>query len=239
LRINLTSCISVKYDLPLLPYFIEHYRELDIHKFILIFNSSEEFSFEDINPLLLPIQDKVEIHKWVGDFNMRDKIDLLNEYAHGDYIITADVDELQAWGEPLKFYADKNLVVWGKLRDRENTQEVLSTISSGSLFEQFPRITNRSDWGPLSHKPCLFPSKFKLLSPHHLESNVPNYDNPIPIDHFRWIRGRLEKSYERLDTYERLNKEGIKPKYFYRSFPRRDLFKVIYTFDPESKRNLI
>ena len=53
--ITLTSCISVDYDLPFLPHFINHYSKLEIDTYLLIFHSKNEFNFSEIHKTLKPI----------------------------------------------------------------------------------------------------------------------------------------------------------------------------------------
>jgi len=229
--ITLTSCISVDYDLDFLPHFIKHYEKFGIDKYKFIFHSSEEFRILDYFYLVEDINYKVEIVKWVGIFNAQDKIEHLNKLQTEGYIITADVDEHHHFNLPF----DTSKVVWGKLQDRECVENNLPELSSDDLQSQFPLITNKSDWGRSLYKPCCYPFNFKLLSPHHLERHEPNSDDVITIDHFRWVKGRLEKSIERLSNYNKLNKQGKRMYKFYRKFPVKDLHNVINEYGDDTK----
>lgn len=234
--ITLTSCISVDYDLALLPHFVKHYSKLKIDKYKFIFHSKYKFYPSKFEHLLEPLKSKVEISTWVGEFNASDKVDRLNALQTEGLILTADVDELQIWDRPLdkyfrifyyikSFFSKKKRVVWGFLRDRESKDSNLPFVSSVNLEEQFPIISNKSKWGRSAYKPCLFPYNVRLSSPHHLEGYEPK--GPfIDVDHYRWISGRLEKSIERVNTYRKLNKQGKKLEEF-GFFPTQGLQNVI------------
>lgn len=222
--ITLTSCISVDYDLDFVPHFIEHYSNLDIDRFKLILHSNREFNILDHFHLFKPVHKKVELIKWVGGFNAQDKVDKLNELQTEGHIITTDVDEFQVWKNPIK---QSTGVIWGKLRDREPTVNNLPEITTDNIYQQFPLVTKKSNWGRGLFKPCLYPHTLKLLSPHHLQDNEPDEANYIDIDHFRWAQGRLEKSIERLENYKTLNNQGRRMYKYYHRFPTTDLQNVI------------
>ena len=218
--ITLTSCISVEYDLPLLPHFVKHYNKLDIDYYKLIFHSKYKFYPSKFEHLLEPLKSKVEISTWVGEFNASDKMDRLNALQTEGLILTADVDEFQIWDRPLEG------TVWGYLRDRESTNPNLPFVSSVNLEEQFPIISDKSKWTKrIATKPCLFPYNVRLSSPHHLAGFEPK-GRFIDVDHYRWISGRLEKSIERVNTYRKLNKHGKKLEEF-GFFPTQGLQNVI------------
>lgn len=217
--ITLTSCISVDYDLPLLPHFVKHYSKLDIDRYKFIFHSKYKFYVSKFNHILKPIKDKVEIFTWIGEFSCDQKMDKLNQLQTEGLILTADVDEYQIWDRPLEG------IVWGKLRDRESLDSSLSYISDKELEEQFPIISDKSKWGRNLMKPCLFPYDIKFTSPHHLENIEPS-DDYIDVDHYRWVSGRLEKSIERVETYRKINKQGKKLEEF-GFYPTKGLQDVI------------
>ena len=217
--ITLTSCISVDYDLPLLPHFVKHYSKLDIDRYKFIFHSKYKFYVSKFNHILKPIKDKVEIFTWVGEFSCDQKMDKLNQLQTEGLILTADVDEYQIWDRPLEG------IVWGKLRDRESLDSSLSYISDKELEEQFPIISDKSKWGRNLMKPCLFPYDIKFTSPHHLENIEPS-DDYIDVDHYRWVSGRSEKSIERVKTYRKINKQGRKLEEF-GFYPTKGLQEVI------------
>jgi hypothetical protein len=200
--IKLISCVGIDYDLQLLPHFLKHYSKLDIEIFHLIIHSNSDFDIDKFaNPKL-----NLKLEKWVGKFDGVTKTNKLNqiiEQTEQPLILMADVDEFQIWDRPLEGY------VWGRLRDREAPGEELIEISDKNIEEQFPLITKRTLWADLD-KPCLFPSTDRLLSPHHLRDNKNTRTNLIDIDHYRWAKGRIEKSIERRETYNKLNKQGVR-----------------------------
>ena len=225
--ITLTSCISVDYDLPFLPHFINHYSKLEIDTYLLIFHSKNEFNFSEIHKTLKPISHKTISTSWIGDFDAATKIDKLNELQSSGYILTTDIDEFQIYDKPLSDYILEKEIIWGKLRDRETPDSNLATITNENLNLQFPVVSSKSNWGRGLFKPCLYPAKYKLLSPHHLTRSEPNEDDVIKIDHFRWVKGRLEKSIERLKNYNKLNDKGVTWYKYYNRFPTIDLQNVI------------
>lgn len=198
--IKLISCIGIDYDLKLLPHFLKHYSKLDIEIFHLIIHSNSDFNIDELyNP-----EYNLRLVKWVGQFDGVTKTNLLNkiiEQTEQPLILMADVDEFQVWDRPLEG------CVWGTLRDREAPGEQLIEVTEEKIEDQFPLITNRTLWSDLD-KPCLFPSTDRLLSPHHLRDNKNPRTNLIDVDHYRWIKGRIEKSKERKEIYTKLNKEG-------------------------------
>ena len=224
--ITLTSCISVDYDLPFLPHFVSHYSRLKIDTFLLIFHSKKEFNFKEIHETLKPIGHKTISTSWIGEFDAVTKIDKLNELQSSGYILTTDIDEFQIYDKPLSDYIMQKEVIWGELRDRETADSKLTSITNENLNLQFPIISDKSDWGRSKIKPCLYPAKYKLLTPHHLSENEPVNDFII-VDHFRWVKGRLEKSIERIETYKKLNRERKKIEHFFGKYPTTDLQNVI------------
>lgn len=220
--ITLTSCISIDYDLPLLPHFVKHYSKLEIDYYKLIFHSKYKFYNSKFDHLLKPLGSKVEIYTWVGQFNATDKMNRLNALQTEGLILTADVDEFQVWNKPLEG------IVWGHLRDRESNNSNLPLISSVDLEDQFPVISDKSNWKRSAYKPCLFPYNIRLSSPHHLDGYQPSGEF-IDVDHYRWVSGRLEKSIERVETYRKFNKEGKKLEEF-GFYPTEGLQNVIDEF---------
>lgn len=203
--IKLISCIGLDFDSQLLPHFIEHYRKLDIDSFHLILHSKNDFDIDQYKTLT----NNLILDKWVGVFDGVTKTNKLNVIIRDtteSHILMADVDEFQIWDNSLK---SNDGVVWGILQDRESTNKKLNEVTTENLEDQFPLETQRTKWDP--KKPCLFPSTDKLLSPHHLRDN--QYKDEyliIKVNHYRWIKGRLEKSKERDKVYNELNKKGVK-----------------------------
>jgi hypothetical protein len=205
MTIKLISCVGIDYDIALLPHFIEHYSKLDIDTFHFIIHSKSQFNLNEFYNTNINLR----LDKWVGKFDGVTKTNKLNniiEKTKEDYIVLADVDEFQIWDKPLKSY---NKAVWGTLQDRESKDKSLTEVKPGNLEEQFPLITERTLWKDLD-KPCLFPSSDRLLSPHHLEINKNPKKDLIKVNHYRWVKGRLEKSIERKSIYKELNKKGYK-----------------------------
>lgn len=210
--IKLISCISLDYDLQLLPHFLKHYCKLDIDVFHFILHSNQ-YSNLDIEKLydeyFGKVTQKLILENWSGVFDGITKTNKLNRIIQSSkesHIVMADVDEFQEWKKPLKESGD---LIWGKLRDRESTDKKLNPVSEGLIFDQFPLITSKT-WWPNLFKPCLFPSSDILRDPHRLKVNTNPQKDIINIDHFRWIEGRLEKMIERKSNYETLRKQGAR-----------------------------
>lgn len=179
---------------------------MDIDIIHLILHSKIDFNIEQYN---LKYKNVV-FEKWVGPFDGVTKTDKLNkiiEESTENYIMTADVDEFQIWDSPVKDFLKTSDFRWGLLQDRESKNKKLTDVTSEPLEIQFPLITKRTIWDDL-HKPCIFPSKDRLLTPHHLRDNTNNMKNIILINHYRWISGRLEKTKERKERYIYLNEIG-------------------------------
>ena len=232
-RIELTCCISVDYDMKFLPHFLQHYSNT-VNKFSFIFHSSNDFNVDPFYDYFKTLSyfRTFNTEKWVGRFNAIDKVDLLNELSvksKHDYILTADVDEFQIWDKKAHF--SKKDIVWGTLRDRESLSKTLPDITSKDIFKQFPLTTNRTQWGDQNHKPCLFPSGTLLSTPHNIVgAKMAGAFPHLTIEHFRWAKGRLEKSEERLANYKKLNKEGKKwthKQNVYNNLPITDLVNRI------------
>jgi len=212
ISIKLISCIGLDYDRPLLSHFLKHYRALHIDHIHLIIHKKTDFKCKEVyNEIKEIIGDtNLTLVKWVGLFDGVTKTHKLNKIIEGsleDYIMMADVDEHQVWDSPIREYLKDNNFRWGKLQDRESAKKELIEITDKPLLEQFPLVTNRTVWTDL-YKPCIFPSHDRLTSPHHLKVNTNNKKDIIEIDHYRWIKGRLEKTKERKEHYTELNKTG-------------------------------
>ena len=203
--INLTSCISYDYDLPLVPHFIEHYNKLDIDFFRIIIHSKSNFELKKLIKTFEPVKHKLDLIPWVGKFDWKEKVKLLNENTGGDYTLTADVDEFQIWDNSLRDSIKEREIIWGQLYDRETNDGKLADIKEGRLEQQFPITSFKSKWEYKDYKfkPCLYPSTYKLIQPHNLNEYNLGLDknNTIIINHYRWIKGRYEKSIERLNNY--------------------------------------
>lgn len=233
--ITLTSCISVDYDLAFVPHFVEHYEKLQLNSYKIILHSSRSFKLQSVQHLFKPIQDKLHLFKWVGEFNALDKINKLNKLVTDNYVLTSDIDEFQVWDKPPHSFSN---VVWGKLRDREPIVNRLPELSQDYIQDQFPLVTNKTKWGRSNFKPCLYPAKLKLLSPHHLSNSEPDESKFINIDHYRWVKGRLEKSIERLETYLKYNCEKRPTLPNYTKYPTRDLQNVIDEYGEHKKTTI-
>ena len=144
MAITLTSCISVDYDLPLLPHFVNHYSKLEIDTFLLIFHSKNEFDFPKIHNILKPLGLKTICTSWIGNFDAATKIKKLNELQSSGYILTTDVDEFQIYDKPLSEVIKEKEIIWGKLRDREPKVNNLPKINKDDIQSQFPLITKKS-----------------------------------------------------------------------------------------------
>jgi len=238
MAITLTSCISVDYDLPFLPHFVNHYSKLEIDTFLLIFHSKSEFNFSKIHKILKPLGLRTICTSWVGNFDAATKIKKLNELQSSGYILTTDVDEFQIYDKPLSEVIEEKQIIWGKLRDREPKINNLPKINEDDIQSQFPLVTIKSNWGRGLFKPCIYPSNYKLLSPHHLTNSEPDEDDVIDIDHFRWVDGRLEKSIERLKNYNKLNDKGVTWYKYYNRFPTIDLHNVIDEYGSNTKTKI-
>lgn len=204
--ITLISCIGLDYDSQLLPHFIRHYSKLDIDHFHFILHSKSEFdtaAYENMLPNLT-------LEKWVGNFDGVTKTVKLNkviESVNTEYVMMADVDEFQIWETSVKEYLKVNEFRWGLLRDRESVDKKLVKVTNEDLHKQFPLITNRTTWSNL-YKPCVFSSTDRLISPHHVMFAKNDFRDIIPIDHYRWIDGRMKKTKERKEHYSKLNQSG-------------------------------
>tara|TARA_R100001015_G_C4552281_1_gene113876 strand:- start:123 stop:812 length:690 start_codon:yes stop_codon:yes gene_type:complete len=206
--INFTSCISYDYDLPLLPHFINHYNKLDIDFFRIIVHSKNEINLQTLLKTFQPIKHKLDLIPWVGKFDWKQKINLLNNNTGGDYTLTADVDEFQIWDTSLRDSIKEKEIIWGQLYDRETTNGKLAKIKKGKLEQQFPITSFKSKWEYKDYKfkPCLYPSTYKLSDPHNLNEHHQGLDksDTIIVNHYRWIEGRYEKSVERINNYNNI-----------------------------------
>ena len=236
MRIKLISCISLDYDEVLLPHFMDHYSKLDIDSFHLILHSNKDFDLKKYNYLNV----NLKLDKWVGIFDGVTKTNKFNNIikeSKEEYILLADVDEFQIWNINLKEAIKKYKAVWGTLRDRESKDKELIEVTSEELNKQFPLITKRTNWGSLD-KPCLFPSSDYLLGPHNLKTYTNPHKDLIDIDHYRWIKGRVEKMIERKYNYRQLNKNKINSP-LYKKLPNFDADQIIEMYAARENKTII
>ena len=207
MNIKLISCISLDYDLKLIPHFLSHYSKLNISNFHFILHKKENFNVVDFLYYFSKLPPfKVTFQQWVGEFNAVDKIEKYNsiiESTDESHILLADVDEFQN---------HKHIItedyVWGHLVDREPQDKLVKEVDSSDLSKQFPIKSLRSNWVD-NIKICVFPSSEKLVTSHHTTTSYRGEDT-IPVDHYRWTDTRYEKASERYAVYSKLNKNKSK-----------------------------
>ena len=153
-KIHLRTCIGVEYDLPLIPYFIEYYKDLGVDEFHITLSSPSE-GHENLEPAKLLLQ-KYEIKPfaiWIGPYREHIRGNYLNKMVKhlgaNEWVLTADCDEFQEYPAGLHEFVDKldgDGITWveGGVVDRTTkTGEIPEKLdNAATLFEQFPSKCN-------------------------------------------------------------------------------------------------
>jgi hypothetical protein len=205
-EIKLICCISLDYDLDLIPHFCNHYSQYDINSYHFILNKKNSFHIVDYLEYFTKLHPtEINFELWVGEFNAIDKIDKFNKIIQSSkesHILLTDVDEFQNHDEIKQNY------IWGDLVDREPKNSDIKKITSEDIKFQFPIKSKISGWKN-TIKPCVFPSTERLKTSHYITTEYKG-EPLIQVDHYRWTNTRLIKSKNRYDVYTKLNIEGKK-----------------------------
>jgi hypothetical protein len=205
MKIKLICCVGLDYDLDLIPHFTKHYSQYNINSYHFILNKSNEFDITDYLEYFSNLHPtEIVFEKWAGEFNAIDKIDKFNNIIEDSkeyHILLTDVDEFQNHKDDIV-----DDYVWGNLIDRESEDGLVKQVTSVDINQQFPIKSQKSEWKN-TIKPCVFPSTERLKSSHYITTNY-SEEKTIDVNHYRWTNTRLEKSKNRYDIHNRLNKEG-------------------------------
>lgn len=210
MKINLLNITSIDFDLKYIPHFCKYYLQFDINEWYIILQTNSNNSFIDSIKLFKSYIPKVKLYIWNQEFDTRNKIKKFNNIIKGldGYVMLADIDEYHQYIIPPHSCLTGN-ITWGIMIDRFKQGRTYGNIKNegATLFEQFPVESNfsRKNLYTHYHKPCLFPSKYKLIGSHDLLDKdtkiIPILENGIKIAHFKWTDTTKDKLIKRIETY--------------------------------------
>jgi hypothetical protein len=221
-KIYLNCCVGVEYDLDLLEYFIEYYKDLEVDEFFVILNTIDKNSHK-LKEGIKILDKYTNIHReiWIGDFYMtpkaRKKRAIIKDYVgDNDWIITADVDEFYEFPmglrELITICEKKNHhCVAGKYVDRLSIDGKLKKIDKKkSLWEQFPiDIQFSKQYYRHVEKIILRKNHVAISDGHHyvrssLEKHL-IFPMFLKVYHFHWIEGLINKLEDRISIWKKVN----------------------------------
>jgi hypothetical protein len=224
-RINLISYFGVKTELNLVRHFLDHYTRLGVDRFLVTLHGKDgDPRLADMRRLLssrgiTPVSQTPIYSAAVKHGNV---VETLDKYCNSDdWVLLADVDELQIFPEPLPQFLERcesqgYAFIRGQMIDRVAEHGRLPTIDpDASLWMQFPYsapVTPELTGGWV-HKVCVHRG---WLRPgeggsHCLSYDVDKHRNyattyrdmhgyPIPVEihHFKWDASLVKRTEEKI-----------------------------------------
>lgn len=151
-QITLRSCISSDNDFLILPFFLEHYSNLGIKDFRICLNCLNETSAEHLYCLSLLNKFNIKPDIWVGPYSEHIRMNRLNRLVEdldpADWILTADGDEFQSYGEQGSAFleslidSDKNVVKGAIIDKFAESGKVEAFVTTQPIEKQFPLRCN-------------------------------------------------------------------------------------------------
>lgn len=221
-KIYLSCCVGVEYDLDLLEYSINYYKDLGVDEFFYILNTTDPDS-SNLKEGIKILDKYPKIHKkvWIGEFfalwkNKRKK-DFIKDYIMGDdWVIIIDVDEFYDFPMGLRELiticeAKGYYSVLGRCVDRLAEDGRLKPIDKKkSLWEQFPINTEITKKYYFDYRKIVLSRNYADLSigHHYLKSGLEKkliYPEVLKVYHFHWIEGLIKKIEARLAIWEKIS----------------------------------
>ena len=143
-KIHFVSLFSVKLDADMIPYFVPHYRDLNLDSYLIFLHESEnesenKFCEETMKDAGFNVKRVIRTASFgEGDLRKRAVEKAKKSIPTTDYIMTADSDEIQMWDKhPSEIVHDNYDLVLGITFDRFDTalKEIDHTLS---LEENYP-----------------------------------------------------------------------------------------------------
>ena len=213
------TCLSLEYDLDILPHFLRHYGrgEVAIMNFILQSRHDDRQRFDQVEQL---IRDELKgrtgrLDHWQGEFADKEKTRRMNALRNPDvWTMFPDSDEfydfehdpaelldLQAVTDP-DFPAS---VIFGYLSDRlaSRARVPAEVRPSPAIDKQFPyELPMRCTSPGIEHKVCALKGSYRFTNPHVSFIGPDTYRREggefAKINHYRWTTQRIAKLKERL-----------------------------------------
>ncbi len=205
-----------------LPQFIEHYKELGVQQFHITCQVPPEFDPEEKERVygevrkILSVEGIHECQLLVCQFdamNLRNHHDRIQaNIPPGDWILLADIDEFQEYGELLDAiinYSDTNgiNIIGGDFLDRVGLSGNLEVFDPGQpIWEQFPigcNITQEILMGHTNKVVCAkahLKIKFANHDPLHGQQLHWHPKRAI-VHHFKWDQSVIKRLQFRLSPY--------------------------------------
>ncbi len=227
-KIYLNCCVGVEYDLDLLEYSINYYKELGVDEFFIILNTEDENSF-NLKRAMKILDKYPDIHRsiWIGEYygyikGEKEKSVVEKVMGEDDWIITTDVDEFFDFPIDLRkliaICEDQECqVVYGKIVDRISSDYKLKKVDkTKSLWEQFP--INAKIYNQLKSKILLRRKKIDIYhggksGGHHSfvdPMSVKIYPDILKVYHFHWTNTLLGKLEERVEVWKKYGRNDWK-----------------------------
>ncbi len=212
--LHLSCCIGVDCDNILIPYFLNHYKNMGVNNFIIILHTYKKDENMDRSISYLNHFGIKNICIWEGIWDGIVKEKKLREKEKkevkcGEWIITADIDEFHTY----KNYKNaRHLIgkcdrlgyncVGGVLIDRLSADGSINKIDPElSLWSQFPiKSFVTKDILKAEYKKAMLYKKgiIPIAQGHHgisIKSDLKPkiYPHPFEVHHFKWFHGIEEK----------------------------------------------
>jgi hypothetical protein len=204
----IVAIVGIVHRDDLLPYYLEHYRELGVDRFVISCDA------DDLDPAgglkrKLVTEPDVELVDLPSRFRRSKLVGMINEEIRSrlvsadDWVVPADLDELNQYPANLSELVDQlsdsgSSYMSGRLRDRlaeDGTLKKLAPFEEGvSIWEQYPLeadVTARIAGGQ-TEKVLLFRGDLPLSMGHHRlrdGENVKAFIARGVAHHFKWREG--------------------------------------------------
>ena len=191
----IVAIVAIVHNYDLLPYYLQHYRRLGVQRFIISCDPGRLDPSDGLRRAL-SAQSDIEVVDLPGGFRRSNLVGMINEEVRsrsvtaGDWVIPADLDELNQYPAPLDDLVEQMLqsgstYVAGRLRDRLAAGGLLTELAPFeeglTIWAQYPLeadVTARIAEGQ-TEKVLLFRG-----------------DLPLSVGHHRLRDGTLSKAFE-------------------------------------------
>jgi hypothetical protein len=207
-KLYLRSTIGVDRDLPLVPHFLEHYRNLGVERFLLILHARSADSIGLSNAKMTLERAGIEPAEiWITDsWNTGDNASHHRKVVSGlspeSWILSADIDEFHVYPETLPTFiksisSEGYNCVKGHLVQRVSRDFRLRDLDpTQALGEQFPIETDFRIGNPgkiMLHRHYLLTAPGHHAIDESMAAEARTYPYELKVMHFKWYAGVDQK----------------------------------------------
>ena len=227
--LHLILCFATDFDTDYISHFCKYYCRCDFDTWNIILHTNNTADTSNLDRAeekwlkqfaIHNVTSKINIVRWVGEFNSHTKVSKLNKLTEtkdieeGDWIVHVDVDEFVDCPDQIrtKIAMCNYPVVYGNMIDRfSESKRCLPLLSTDDIFTKFPLADNFTSkvLKACVQKPCFMQiiEKGSLLSSCHdcahlTRRDYTDHDKNVIIWHFKWIDTTSSKLQYRATSFK-------------------------------------